>query len=111
MLLKRYERFTILTYTNVKAASNPVLLELPIIIPILLSTIVSQPNPDKDAEKRLPERQQGVDGPSIRHGMLFVTADAPASVGTKNEGGDVIAFDLPPSAVENHTQSIANITK
>ena len=42
----------ILTYTNVKAASNPVLLELPIIIPILLSTIVSQLNPDGDAEKR-----------------------------------------------------------
>jgi len=49
--------FAILTYTNVKAASNPVLFELPIIILILLSTIVSQPNPDKDTEKRLPERQ------------------------------------------------------
>lgn len=43
--------------------------------------------------------------------MLFVTTDTPASVGTKNEGGDVIAYDLPPSAVENHTQSTANITK
>jgi hypothetical protein len=31
--------------------------------------------------------------------------------GNKNEGGDVIAYDLPPSAVENHTQSTANITK
>jgi len=43
--------------------------------------------------------------------MLFVTTDAAASVGTKNEGGDVIAFDLPPSAVENQTQITANITK
>jgi len=43
--------------------------------------------------------------------MSFVTTDAAASVGTKNEGGDVITFDLPPSAVENHTQSTASITK
>jgi hypothetical protein len=42
----------ILTYTNVKAASNPVLIELPIIIPILLSTIVSELNSDGDTEKR-----------------------------------------------------------
>jgi len=43
--------------------------------------------------------------------MLFVTTDAPASVEIKNKGGDVIAFDLPPFAVEDHTRSTANITK
>jgi hypothetical protein len=52
----------------------------------------------------------GVGGPSIGHGMLFVTTGAPGSVGPINKGGDVIAFGLPPSA-QNQTLSIGNTTK
>jgi hypothetical protein len=100
----------ILTYTNVKAASNPVLLELPIIIPILLSTIVSQLNPDGDAEKRF--RSANRELTDLQYDRNVVCNDRYSSFcGNKNKGGDVIAFDLPPSAVENQTQSTANITK
>lgn len=53
----------------------------------------------------------GVGGPSIGHGMLFVTTGAPRPV-PGNKGGDVIAFDLPSSsAAENQTRSVGNATK
>lgn len=68
---------------------------------------------DKDTGKKLWEFNVGapigVGGPSIGHGMLFVTTGAPGT-GPENKGGDVIAFGLTPSAV-NQTQSVANLGK
>ena len=68
---------------------------------------------DKDTGKKLWDFNVGapigVGGPSIGHGMLLVTTGAPASAGTENKGGDVIAFGLPPAV--NQTQSVANLSK
>jgi outer membrane protein assembly factor BamB len=69
---------------------------------------------DKDTGKKLWEFNVGAPigagGPSIGHGMLFVTTGAPASAGIANRGGDVIAFGLPQSA-ENQTLSVGNTTE
>ena len=35
----------------------------------------------------------GSSGPSVGHGMLFVSIGLPAS--TPNKGGDIVAFGLP----------------
>jgi hypothetical protein len=35
----------------------------------------------------------GTGGPSLGHGMLFVTTGNPVS--TPNKGGDIVAFELP----------------
>jgi len=68
---------------------------------------------DKDTGKKLWEFNVGspigAGGPSIGHGMLFVTTGAPASAGLANRGGDIIAFGLPQSA-ENQTLSVGNTT-
>lgn len=52
---------------------------------------------DADTGKKLWEfnvgSPSGTAGPSLGHGMLFVTTGNPGS--TPNRGGDVVAFGLP----------------
>jgi len=66
---------------------------------------------DTDTGKKLWEfnvgAPLGIGGPSIGHGMLFVTTGFPNEIGV-NKGGDIIAFGLP---AENQTRSNNNITK
>jgi outer membrane protein assembly factor BamB len=53
---------------------------------------------DKDTGKKIWEfnvgAPVGIGGPSIGHGMLFVTTGFPAGI-LSNKGGDIIAFGLP----------------
>lgn len=53
---------------------------------------------DKDTGKKIWEfivgSPVGIGGPSIGHGMLFVTTGFPAGI-LSNKGGDIIAFGLP----------------
>jgi len=62
---------------------------------------------DKDTGKKLWEfnvgAPVGIGGPSIGHGMLFVTTGSPAEVGS-NKGGYIVAFGLP----ENDTNANAD---
>jgi outer membrane protein assembly factor BamB len=62
---------------------------------------------DKDTGKEIWEfdvgAPVGIGGPSIGHGMLFVTTGFPAGI-LSNKGGDIIAFGLPPT---NTTTMIA----
>lgn len=66
---------------------------------------------DKDTGKKLWEFNVGapigIGGPSIGHGMLFVTTGLPSEFASP-KGGDIIAFGLP---TENQTQSKDNIAK
>lgn len=52
---------------------------------------------DVDTGKKLWEinvgSPLGTGGPSLGHGMLFVTTGNPVS--TPNKGGDIVAFELP----------------
>jgi outer membrane protein assembly factor BamB len=82
----------------------------PIITPLNPSGIIFAL--DKDTGKKLWEfnvgAPVGVGGPSIGHGMLFVTTGEPIEV-SANKGGDIIALGLPPA--ENQTQTTGNSTK
>lgn len=52
---------------------------------------------DVDTGKKLWEfhvgSPLGTGGPSLGHGMLFVTTGNPVS--TPNKGGDIVAFEFP----------------
>jgi alcohol dehydrogenase (cytochrome c) len=64
---------------------------------------------DKDTGKQLWEFNVGapigIGGPSIGHGMLFVTTGSPAEMGS-NKGGYIVAFGLPDNGTGTSSASV-----
>ncbi|HKU49846.1 MAG TPA: PQQ-binding-like beta-propeller repeat protein, partial [Nitrososphaera sp.] len=64
---------------------------------------------DKDTGKQLWEFNVGapigIGGPSIGHGMLFVTTGSPAEMGS-NKGGYIVAFGLPDNGTGTSSISV-----
>jgi alcohol dehydrogenase (cytochrome c) len=67
---------------------------------------------DKDTGKKLWEFNVGapigIGGPSIGHGMLFVTTGSPAEVGS-NKGGYIVAFGLPDNITKTSISDQAGV--